>query len=410
MYYGWRIVGVAMLGLGLSNGLASYSFGLLVLPVGTEFGASRMEMMWALTAGALTSILISPLAGTLMDKRSARVLFTIGALFLSSALVLISFSRNVWEFILIFGVVMSVSSTLLGPLGANTLVARWFSRQRGRALGVTAIGTSIGGLLVPLMLQTLIDANGWRLACLWMGGIVLLILLAPILLVVKNHPADLGLLPDGVAEEAHAQGATTVPTDAEMPNLLRDGSFWRISLAVGVLMAAFTAVLANLVPFAVGHGVAPKQAALLISAISVAGVSGKLLFSVFADRINLKTAILSALLMVGVPLLVLTQLQMFWVMVLAAISVGLASGAFLPAWGAILARIYGPLVFGRVMGRMQPVTIVMVVLAMPMTGFLFDVTGSYSAAFLVLAAAVAVAVGGFLPLQLKSRDRGHASG
>ena len=404
MYYGWRIVAVAMLGLGLSNGLTSYSFGLLVLPVGTEFGASRMEMMWALTAGALTSILISPLAGTLMDKRSARVLFTVGALFLSSALVLISLSRNVWEFILVFGVVMSVSSTLLGPLGANTLVARWFSRKRGRALGVTAIGTSIGGLLVPLLLQTLIDAHGWRQASLWMAGIVLSVLLAPILLVVRNRPDDLGLLPDGVSEETHARGTATMPADAEMPNLLRDSTFWRISLAVGVLMAAFTVVLANLVPFAVGHGVAPKQAALLISVISVAGVSGKLLFSVFADRINLKTAILAALLMVGMPLLLLTQSQIFWVMVLAAVSVGLASGAFLPAWGAILARIYGPLMFGRVMGRMQPVTIVMVIMAMPMTGFLFDVTGSYSAAFLVLAAAVAVAVAGFLPLQVNSRD------
>ena len=163
MYYGWRIVAVAMLGLGLSNGLTSYSFGLLVLPVGTEFGASRMEMMWALTAGALTSILISPMAGTLMDKRSARVLFTIGTLFLSSALVLISLSRNVWEFVLVFGVVMSVSSTLLGPLGANTLVARWFSRQRGRAPGVTAIGSSLGGMRVPLVLRTLNEARGWWL-------------------------------------------------------------------------------------------------------------------------------------------------------------------------------------------------------------------------------------------------------
>ncbi|MCX7162391.1 MAG: MFS transporter [Betaproteobacteria bacterium] len=404
MYYGWRIVAVAMLGLGLSNGLTSYSFGLLVLPIGTEFGASRMEMMWAMTAGALTSILISPAAGTLMDKRSARVLFTIGALFLSAALVLISLARNVWEFILVFGVVMSVSNTLLGPLGANTLVARWFSRQRGRALGVTAIGTSLGGLLVPLMLQTLIDAYGWRTACLSMAGVVLLLLLPPILLLVRSRPADLGLLPDGAVAAVDAQGAAAAATNAEMPDLLRDAAFWRISLAVGVLMAAFTAVLANLVPFAVGHGVAPKQAALLISVISVAGVSGKLLFSVFADRINLKTAILGALVMVGAPLLVLTQSPVFWVMVLAALSVGMASGAFLPAWGAILARIYGPLVFGRVMGRMQPVTIVMVMLAMPMTGFLFDVTGSYSAAFLVLAAAVAVAVAGFLPLQVRSRD------
>lgn len=404
MFYGWKIVAVAMLALGLSNGIASYSYGLLVLPMGSEFGASRMEMMWGLTAGSLTSILISPLAGSLMDKRSARLMFSIGAAFLGTALVLISLSRNVWEFVLVFGLLMSVSSTLLGPLGANTLVARWFSRRRGRALGLAAVGTSLGGLLVPLMLQVLIEAHGWRIACLWMAGILMLLLLPPVLLVVRNRPGDLGLQPDGLPEPPPGSAAASLSTTTELPNLMTHGPFWRTSLAVGALMAAFTAVLANFVPFAVGHGVAGQQAAFLISTISVAGVSGKLLFSVFADRINLKLAILGALLMACLPVLVLVQFHSYWVMVLAAVSLGLASGAFLPAWGALLARLYGPLVFGRVMGRMQPVTIIMVMLAMPMTGYLFDLTGSYSAAFLVLSGLLSLAFVVFLPLQIKTQS------
>jgi MFS family permease len=363
-----------------------------------------MEMMWGMTAGALASVLMSPLAGSLMDKRSARMLFSVGALCLAGALVLLSISRNVWEFVLVFGSVMAVSSTLLGPLGANTLVTRWFSRHRGRALGIAAIGTSLGGLLVPLLFQTLIDAQGWRQACLWLAGVVMIVLLPPVLWIVRNRPEDLGLPPDGETTSPQGQSATMAAGSAELPNLLKDASFWRISLAVGVLMAAFTAVLANLVPFAVGHGIAAKQAALLLSAISAAGVSGKLLFSVFADRINLKWALLAALLMAGLPMLFLVQFHDYWAMVVAAISVGLASGAFLPAWGAILARIYGPLVFGRVMGRMQPVTIIMVMATMPMTGYLFDLTGSYSTAFLVLAGAIAVAIIGFLPLKMRSHE------
>lgn len=403
MFYGWRIVAVAMLALGLSNGVSSYSYGLLVLPMSAEFGASRMEMMWGLTAGSLATVLISPLAGTLMDKRSARLMFSIGAAFLGSALVLISLSRNVWEFVLVFGFFMSVAGTLLGPLGANTLVARWFSRRRGRALGLAAVGTSLGGLIVPLLLQALIEAHGWRVACLWMAGILMLVLLPPIVLVVRNRPGDMGLQPDGLPAPAPGQGTAAFSAATELPKLMAHGPFWRIALAVGALMAAFTAVLANLVPFAIGHGVAGQQAAFLISAISVAGISGKLLFSVFADRINLKAAILGALFMVGLPLLVLAQFHGYWVMVLAAVSVGLASGAFLPAWGALLARIYGPLVFGRVMGRMQPVTIIMVMLAMPMTGYLFDQTGSYSTAFLVLAAILTLAFVVFLPLRIEDK-------
>lgn len=403
MFYGWRIVVVAMLALGLSNGLVSYSYGLLVLPLGTEFGANRMLMMWGLTASSMVTVLISPFAGSLMDRRSARVLFSVGAVCLALGMSLIAMSRNVWEFILIFGLLMSVGATLLGPIGANTIVARWFARRRGRALGITAIGTSLGGLLVPLLLQTLIDAYGWRIACLWMAAIALLLLLPPIWLVVRNRPADLGLQPDGQPGSGHSVGATPLASDAAPPELMTDATFWRIALAVGVLMATFTVILANLVPFAVGHGVAARQAALLISIISVAGISGKLLFSVFADRIDLKWAMLVALVMLGLPMVALTALHSYPAMVLSAVSMGLASGAFLPAWSALVARIYGPSIFGRVMGRMQPIAIVMVMLAMPLSGHLFDRTGNYSATFLTMAAAVVLALVVFFPVRVASR-------
>lgn len=403
MFYGWRIVAVALLAMALSNGLTSYSYGLLVLPVGTEFAASRMEMMWGLTAGSLTTILISPLVGSLMDRRSARVLFSIGAVCLALAMVLIASSRNVWHFVLAFGLLMSVGGAFLGPIGTNTLVTRWFSKQRGRALGLTAVGSSLGGLLMPLLLQTLIDAYGWRTACLWLAGIALLVMLPPVWLVVRNRPADLGLHPDGRAEEALVPGAASHAQEARLPNLMTDVTFWRIALAVGALMATFTVILANLVPFAIGHGIGAKQAALLVSTVSVAGISGKLLFSVFADRINLKWSMLVALAMVGLPLAVLVQFHSYWIMVLAAVSVGLASGGFMPAWGALLARIFGPLVFGRVMGRMQPIAIVMVMVAMPLSGHLFDLTGSYAAAFLTMACLAALAFVALLPLQIKGR-------
>jgi len=403
MFHGWRIVVVAMLALGLSNGLVSYSYGLLVLPLGTEFGANRMLMMWGLTASSMVTVLISPFAGSLMDRRSARVLFSVGAVCLALGMSLIAMSRNVWEFILIFGLLMSVGATLLGPIGANTIVARWFARRRGRALGITAIGTSLGGLLVPLLLQTLIDAYGWRIACLWMAAIALLLLLPPIWLVVRNRPADLGLQPDGQPGSGHSVGATPLASDAAPPELMTDATFWRIALAVGVLMATFTVILANLVPFAVGHGVAARQAALLISIISVAGISGKLLFSVFADRIDLKWAMLVALVMLGLPMVALTALHSYPAMVLSAVSMGLASGAFLPAWSALVARIYGPSIFGRVMGRMQPIAIVMVMLAMPLSGHLFDRTGNYSATFLTMAAAVVLALVVFFPVRVASR-------
>lgn len=403
MFYGWRIVAVAVLAMALSNGMSTYSYGLLVLPIGAEFGASRMEMMWGLTASSLAAVLFSPLAGSLMDRRSARALFLLGAVSLALGLALIALSRNVWQFVLVYGLVMPIGINLLGPIGTNTLVARWFSRLRGRALGITALGTSLGGLLVPLLLQRLIDAYGWRIACLWLSGIALLLMVPAVWLVIRNRPADLGLRPDGMPEVSRdGPGATHPGGMTTLPRLMTNATFWRIALAVGALFATFTVILANIVPFAVGHGVTATRAAFLISIISIAGIGGKLLFSIFAERINLKWSFLIALAMLALPLSVLIRFHSYGVMVLAAVSVGLATGAFMPAWGALLARIFGPFIFGRVMGRMQPVAIVMVMLTMPLSGYLFDVTGNYSATFLTMAGLTALAFVIFLPLQIES--------
>jgi len=401
MFHGWRVVAVCMLVFGLANGITAYSYGVLVLPIGEEFGAGRGELMLGLTVSSFISILIAPVLGGLMDKGQARLLFSGAALLLGLELLLISFATSVWMFIAIFALASPVASTLLGPVGTNTVVARWFSRQRARALGILAMGTSIGGLLVPLLLQTLIDQFGWREACRWMALLVPALLVPFVMGVIRNAPQDMGLTPDGDAESPGAVAAQGVT--AAMPDVFRDIAFWRISIAVGVLMAAFTASLANLVPFAGGYGVTGAPAAALMSALAAAGLGGKLLFTLFATRINLKLALLASLLLVGLPLAGLTLWKSYAAMLSAAVCLGLASGAFLPAWSAIVARIYGPAVFGRVMGRMQSVTIPMVMIGTPATGYVFDITGSYDAAFLMFTVAAALAMAVLMPLRVPAQ-------
>ena len=377
MYHGWSVVGVCMLVFGLANGITAYSYGVLVFPMGKEFGAGRGELMLGMTVSSFVSMLFAPLLGGLMDKGQARLLFSGAAILLGLELLLISFAGSVWAFVAIFALATPVVGTLLGPVGTNTVVARWFSRQRARALGILAMGTSIGGLLVPLLFQTLIDNVGWREACRWMALLVPVLLVPTVMLVIRNRPKDMGLHPDGDA--ATTESAAAQDGSAPMPAVFRDIGFWRISIAVGVLMAAFTAALA------------------------AAGLGGKLLFSVFATRINLKLALLAALVLMGLPLGALTLSHSYVAMLAAAVCLGLSSGAFLPAWSAIVARIYGPAVFGRVMGRMQAVTIPMVMIGTPATGYLFDITGSYDAAFLAFAVAAGLAMAVRMPLRVPAQ-------
>lgn len=391
-----------MLTQAVSTGLAIYSYGLLVTPIETEFGASRMEMMWGKTGLSLMTILVSPLLGALLDRRSTRALMVLGSLALGSAFALISVSRTVWEFTFAFAVLPGVANALLGALGTSALVTRWFAARRGRALSLAALGSSIGGLVIPYLFQAMIDARGWRSACLWIGIMAIALLVPAIVVLVRNRPADLGLHPDGAAT-ASASAVHTAPASAD--NLLRSGRFWRIAITVGAVFAANAALLVNIVPFAQGRGIASRQAALLVSALAISGIGGKLLFGLIADRINLKVALVAVMALLVPPILVLSGTSEYQVILICAVVLGLATGGLMPGWTALLARIYGPMHYGRVMGRMLPVMGIMGILIVPLVGFLFDRSGDYVIAFVFLAALVLAATVFLAPMRY---DAQHA--
>lgn len=406
MFYGWWIVVVAVLGQAIGIGASTYSYGLLVIPISSELGANRMEMMLGFTAGSVLSATYAPYLGSLVDRRSMRLLMAIGSCSLGLSLVLISRVTNVWEFIAAFAFFFPVYYNLLGSLGSNALVSRWFSRNLGKAISLTALGTSFGGLVVPYLFQNLIDAFGWRSACVWLGVGCVVLSLPPILWLIKDRPADIGLQPDGEQPLASTKVRTTIhakpPTVVE--NLLAHGPFWRIAIAVGAMSAGYMAVVANLVPYALGHGVTSSAAAILVSIIAIAGITGKLCFSFIADHVNLKHVMIVAMALISSLLVALVLFDGYAVMVIASVALGLASGGLLPAWGALLARIYGPLCYGRVMGRMLPISIAMIIIATPLTGYLYDKTGSYSLAFSLLAGAIAIAAMNLAPLSLKPAE------
>lgn len=398
MFHGWWIVGVAMLAQAVSTGLAIYSYGLLVVPIGTEFGANRMEMMWGKTGLSLMTIVLSPLLGTLLDRRSTRALMVFGSLALGAAFLWISVSRTLWEFVFAFAVLTAVAVAMLGPLGTSALVTRWFVGRRGRALSLTALGSSIGGLLIPYLFQDLIDALGWRAACAWVGISAVVLLLPLMVVLVRDRPADLGLHPDGAATAA-TSASHAAPAPAPADDLLRSGRFWQIAVAIGAVFAANAALLVNIVPFAQGEGIASKQAALLVSAYAVSGIGGKLLFSLIADRVDLKVSLLAVMTSLVPPIIALTQTNSYQVMLLCSAIIGMVSGGLMPGWTALLARLYGPLHYGRVMGRMLPVTGIMATVIVPLVGFLFDRSGDYDIAFLFLAGLVVGAMMFLAPMR-----------
>jgi len=381
MFYGWWLVLVGLITQGLGAGGVVYAYSVLVLPLEREFQTTRMAMMWGVTCSSLVSGLVSPWLGSLADRRPMRGMMAAGVLLIATAFTVLSFTTAVWQVALCYALFMSFAQVLLGPLTAATLITRWFSRRRGLALGLAAVGTGVGGMVVPPVLQSLIAAYEWRDACRWFALIVLAVALPPTLLVVSS-PADKGLRPDGdpgppVPVSAMAHGVAHLTT----ADILRRFDFWAIGLAVGIVFADTGMLLSNMMPYATGQGLAASEAVGLISTVAVAAVLGKLLFGAVADRVDLRLGLAAGMAVVCLALALFRGGGSAGVLRAASFALGLASGGILPLWGAMLGTAFGTEVFGRVMGLMSLVITAPVLLSPLLAGRVFDVTGAYHRVF-----------------------------
>ena len=142
--------------------------------------------------GAIAGIFIGPL----IDRYGARPIMLIGTTISGLALVAVSQVEELWQFILVRGALTQVGLFMIGPFVVNTTLSKWFVINRGRVIALASLGTSIGGIVPPLVLTPIVDRAGWEAGWIVMG-IATLVLMYPSSLVMRRQPEDYGLLPNG---------------------------------------------------------------------------------------------------------------------------------------------------------------------------------------------------------------------
>ncbi|MGB0188639.1 MAG: MFS transporter [Aequoribacter sp.] len=403
MFYGWILAGVAFLLLMLSNGAIMYSYSVVAVPIGLEFEASRTAMMLGITVMTLCGGIVSPWFGSLVDRWSLKGMMLLGALGMSLGYVALSLTTATWQVPLVYGALMMLGTNLLGPLTTSTLLARWFTKKRGMALGIAAVGTSVGGFVFPPLIQGLIDQHEWRTALRYLGA-GLFIVAVPAVLLVVNSPQLRGLHADGAPMDPDFVPPVAAPVSFGL--LLKNRNFILIAIVMSLLFATYTGVMSNMVPFAMGRGLTADEGALLISALAVAGIVGKLVFGAVADKIDLRWGLGASMALVIASMLVFAYFQGLTALTVGSALIGLAAGGMLPVWGALLAVLFGAANYGRVMGMMNPLIMPLTLAGAPLAGFIFDQTGAYTGAFLTFAGALCLGIA--LLFLINMSDRAEA--
>jgi MFS family permease len=363
----WRRLGISVLASTV-GGVAMWS-GVLVLPdVQAEFGAARGGASLPYAATMLSIGLGGVFMGRLADRFGVAIPVAIGAVALGVGYGLAALSPSLWVFVLLQGALIGFlgGSATFGPLVAD--VSHWFRQRRGMAVAICASGNYIAGTIWPPIIRYVIDVAGWRVAYAAIGAVCLVAMLP--LAYLLRHPAP--------REQAPAPGAEHGPASTAIsPNRLQ-----AILVVAGVTCCLAMAMpQVHLVAYCGDLGYGTARGAEMLSLMLAAGVLSRFASGWICDRIGgvrtllLGSTLQAATLALYIPFDGLASLYV------VSFLFGLSQGGIVPSY-AIIVREYLPArEAGTRVGLVLMATIVGMAVGAWLSGLIFDLTGSYSAAF-----------------------------
>ncbi len=391
-FYGWWIVGAAIVLQALPAGLLMQAFGTYIVLLQRDFGWSRTVLSGAFAAIRLEEGLLGPIQGWLLDRFGPRSVMRVGVIIMAIGFFILARIETVFWFYGAF-LVMAVGASLMGFLSITTVIVHWFERQRSMAMGMALLGTAIGGLALPAVTWGL-ETWGWR-AVANLSGLLILALGVPAVQLIRRRPQDMGLLPDGrVLDEDGADPATRregeperAPTPAfTAKQALRTRSFWFISLAHTASVLVVSVIQVHFVVYVTEDlGVSLSLAAWMLTLQTITNLISRPVGGWIADRTSTRWVTIVAMLMHAVALLMLAFFTSTLVIALTALLNGLAWGTRVPVIVAMRAEYFGAGSFGAIMGVSSMVVTAGAIIAPLAAAWAYDVLGSYTLSFTALA-------------------------
>ncbi len=390
-FYGWIIVVVTFVTMAIGVN-ARTSFSLFFPPIIDEFGWERGVTAGAFSFGFLISGAMSPLIGRMMDRFGPRVVMELGVALMGGGLLLAPLTTQPWHLYLTIGVMVGAGSVCLGYSGQSLFLPNWFNRRRGLAMGLAFAGVGIGSITLLPWAQLMIEQTGWRTACTAIGILVLAVL-APINLLLRKRPQDLGLEPDGDAAPLASAKPVSYVVDPDWAGIdwtlqraVRTARFWWLALGYFGGLYIWYAVQVHQTKYLLDIGFSPSVGVWALGVVSLLGIPGQVMLGHLSDRLGrewiwtascLGFAICFAAL---IALAHVPSLMLVYVMVLAQGALGYGLTAIL---GAVVFEIFQGKHYGSIFGSVMLAGLAGGAAGPWVTGFLHDLSGSYAFAFAI---------------------------
>ncbi len=395
LHRAWWVAAAAFVTLIGAAGFASLP-GLLIEPLNGEFGWSRGMIGLAVSVNLALYGVTAPFAAALMDRFGIRRVVAAALLTIATGAGLTVFMTASWHLVLLWGVLVGLGSGSMALAFATTVTNRWFEHRRGLVTGILTAAGAAGQLIFLPLLSVIVEQVGWRAAALTVAGAAVAV--APLVyLLLRDHPADVGLAPYGATEfvpkPPPVTGAATRAVRA-LSDAARGGPFWLLAGTFAICGASTNGLVkTHFVPAAHDHGMAVTAAASLLAVIGVFDIAGTVASGWFTDRFSPRRLLAAYYGLRGLSLMFLPVLlgdSVHPPMVLFIVFYGLDWVATVPPTIALCREFYGAdsaIVFGWVLASHQ----VGAALVAFLGGAARDAFGSYDAVWYSAGALCALA-------------------
>ena len=379
-FYGWKIVWAGALINFFSIGLPFYAFSVFYIHLQEEFNAGRFLISSTLSILIIAGGVFAPICGHLVDRYSIKNILSLGSLLFGLGLIALGFCQNYYQFLIVYGTILSLGITLFGNLSTAKLISFWFNKKNGSAIGYAALGISLSGVFIPPIAVYLIGIFDWRITYMIFGIFVIVFFIPFCRFFIINKPSEVNQNIDGL-EPLEENSSKIEGKIMNFWSIVKVPAFWILIIIFSLQFCANLGVYSHIFPYVSDLGFDIKKAGYAVSVGAFGAALGKVVFGKLIDIFSARITLWISIIIQGVGILLVSSSSAYSLLLLSVLIMSLGLGGSVPLMNILFSKTFSSVNFGKALGLAVPFMVPIQVIGGPLSGWLFDTFGNYDLAF-----------------------------
>ena len=390
-FYGWNNAALVFFIQFAASGFVYFAYAVIFPEMVEAMNWNRGSASIAHSLGFFMLGVCYPVTAWLIGKKGVRFTFTAGLmLMLAGLLMLIFLVTEVWQWTIVWGIIIGISFGLTGPICGHTIMIHWFNVRRATVLGIIVTGSAVGGFIAQPLLAKIMEYYGsWQSG--WMTSFIVLIGALILTQFLINQPEDVGQYPDGIDPDDTNAAGNQVPK----PRTYRSAENWSIGevfrtpaiFLMMIIALTYLAIGTFLITHGALHlsdiGISKLETASLMGIFILGSGMGRIPAGILGDRIELRWLVAAIMGVMLLSFLLFGFAKSFPVLAISGFVTGTCYGGKFALAPAMISNYFGEKSFAKINAIYAPLLIPFVAVVPAGAGYIFEIYDSYDPVFLI---------------------------